>query len=63
MTRADAERLAADARRRGLTGIWVVTRFPRLFDPQRAIPATLGEDRRTVRDVRFAPLIVEHYRL
>jgi hypothetical protein len=63
MTRADAERLVADARRRGLEGIWVVTRFPRLFDPQRTLPAAFGEERRDVRDVRFAPLIVEHYRL
>jgi len=63
MTRADAQRLVADARRRGLTGIWVVTRFPRLFDPDRTIPAAFREDRRDVRDLRFAPLIVDHYRL
>jgi hypothetical protein len=63
MTRADSERLVADARRRGLTGIWVVTRFPRMFDPERTVPGAFGEDRRDVRDIRFAPLIVDHYRL
>lgn len=63
MTPADAGRLAADARRRGLTGIWIVTRFPRMFDPDKTIPAALGEQNRDVRDIRFAPLIVEHYRL
>lgn len=63
MITADSERLAADARRRGLKGVWIVTRFPRLFDPGRTIPAALGEGNRDVRDVRFAPLIVEHYRL
>jgi uncharacterized membrane protein len=63
MTRADAGRLVADARRRGLTGIWVVIRFPRLFDPQASLPEAFGPGRRDVRELRFAPLIVEHYRL
>jgi uncharacterized membrane protein len=60
ITDAEAERLAADARARGLTGIWVVSRLPRLFDPGGALPRALGPGRR---DMRFAPLIVDHYRL
>ncbi|HEY5722283.1 MAG TPA: hypothetical protein VIT45_08160 [Allosphingosinicella sp.] len=63
MTSADARRLVTDARRRGLTGIWIVTRFPRLFDPGRTIQAAFAEESRDVRDLRFAPLIVDHYRL
>jgi mannosyltransferase len=63
MTRADATRLVADAKARGLAGIWVVTRFPWLFDPGSSLPAAFGPDRRDLRDVRFAPLIVDHYRL
>ena len=63
MTSSDAARLAADARARGLRGVWIVTRFPRLFDPGRTIPAALGEQNRGLRETRFAPLIVEHYRL
>jgi uncharacterized membrane protein len=60
MTDADAERLAADARARGLSGIWVVSRLPRLFDPGGAVPRALGPGRRYM---RFAPLIVDHYPL
>ena len=60
LTEAEAARLAAEARARGLTGIWVVSRLPRLFDPGGALPRALGPGRR---DMRFAPLIVDHYRL
>jgi hypothetical protein len=60
LTDAEAARLVADARARGLTGIWVVSRLPRLFDPGGALPRALGPGRRYM---RFAPLIVDHYRL
>jgi mannosyltransferase len=63
MTEADAARLVADARRRGATGIWVVSRFPALFDPGDALAAAFAPAGRDLREVRFAPLIVDHYRL
>jgi hypothetical protein len=63
MTRADSDRLVADAKSRGLAGIWVVTRFPWLFDPGSSLPAAFGPERRDPRETRFAPLIVDHYRL
>jgi hypothetical protein len=62
VTRADADRLVGQARARGVTGIWLVSRFPRLFDPQKAMPRALGEERRVLRELAFAPLVVEHYR-
>ena len=62
MGEGDAAHLVADARRRGVDGIWVVSRFPRWFDPggslARAFPAPPVE-----RSIGFAPLLVEHYRL
>jgi len=62
MGEGDAAHLVADARRRGMDGIWVVSRFPRWFDPGgsvgRAFPAPPVE-----RSAGFAPLLVEHYRL
>ena len=63
MTGEDAGRLVADARRRRLSGIWVVSRFPSLFDPGGTLPAAFGPGARDVRNLRFAPLIVDHYRL
>jgi len=63
VTREDADRLVADARARGLTGIWLVSRFAPWFDPAGALPEAFGPGSRDVRDLRFAPLVVEHYRL
>jgi hypothetical protein len=60
LTEADAARLAAGARARGLTGIWVVSRLPRLFDPGSALPRALGTGRR---DRRFRGLVLDHYEL
>lgn len=63
VTPADAARLVAEARARGVSGIWLVSRFPTLFDPGGALPRALGADRRTLREPGFAPLLVEHYRI
>jgi uncharacterized membrane protein len=63
MTDADAARLVAEARAHGLTGIWVVSRMPHLFDPGGALPRAFGAGNRDLSDTRFAPLIVDHYRL
>jgi len=57
----DARALVADARVRGRTGIWVVSRFAGWFDPEQALPRALGAP--ASRDVIFAPLVVDHYRL
>lgn len=59
----DAARMVAEARGRGLRGIWVVSRLPGLFDPGRELPAALGSARRLPAERAFAPLLVEHYRL
>lgn len=61
MTEADAARLVADARRRGVVGVWVVSRFPALFDPGGALPEALGRPGES--EDSYAPLTVDHYRL
>lgn len=61
VTAADAERLVADARRRGVSGIWLVSRFPRWFDPEANLAAALGEPAEATS--AFAPLWIQHYRL
>jgi hypothetical protein len=60
-TAADAVWLMADARGRGLKGIWLVSRFPALFDPGTALPAALGRDHLRQHNAMFAPLLVDHY--
>jgi uncharacterized membrane protein len=59
MTEADAAGLVAEARRRGLRGVWVVSRFPALFDPGGALPKALGAPLSS--EESFAPLTVAHY--
>lgn len=63
VTTADVVRLVADARARGVTGVWLVRNPSALFDPEGAFAAVLG--RPSSRGTRnpFAPLLVEHYRL
>jgi mannosyltransferase len=63
VTRDDAARIVADARGRGIKGVWVVSRFPSLFDPGGALPKELGRGSRDLREIRFAPLLIDHYRL
>jgi uncharacterized membrane protein len=60
MTAADAARLTAEARRRGIKGVWVVSRFPALFDPGADLPRALGPPDR---GAEFVPLAVRHYAL
>lgn len=57
----DAARLVADARARGVGGVWLVSRFAFWFDPERRLRRTLG--RPVAAERGFAPLIVEYYRL
>lgn len=58
----DAARLVADARGRGVEGVWLVSRFARWFDPGRSVGAAFGGPP-AERSAGFAPLLVEHYRL
>jgi hypothetical protein len=60
MSSADAARLSADARRRGLKGVWVVSRFPTLFDPGADLPRFLGP---ADQGADFVPLTARHYAL
>lgn len=60
LSEADAARLAVDARARGVRGVWVVSRFPGLFDPSGALPKALGDP--VSSEEGYTPLTVEHYR-
>lgn len=62
MTAQDSARLVEEARRRGLDGVWIVYRFPRLFDPENNLRTVLPEAG-SERFTSFAPLLVVHYRL
>ncbi|MGQ0558748.1 MAG: hypothetical protein ACT4OE_04065 [Sphingosinicella sp.] len=57
----DAARLVADARRRNASGIWLVSRFGPWFDRGASLNRALGAP--SSREIRFAPLLIEHYRL
>ena len=61
VTAADSARLVGDARRRGVRGIWLVSRFPRWFDPEGHLAAALGQPAGGTS--AFAPLLIQHYRL
>lgn len=67
VTAADAQRLVADARRRGVSGLWVVRNPSRTFDPDDALRAALGDPiprpGPSPGPNPFAPLRVKHYRL
>lgn len=63
VTEADAKEFADGARRRNVAGIWLVSRFPALFDPAGALPRALGPSHLAARDLEFQPLIVEYYKL
>ena len=63
MTEADAARAVADAAVRHVRGLWVITRFSGLFDPEDSLRRRLGPDRRRLRDTSFAPLVIEYYAL
>jgi len=57
----DADRLVREARARGTTGIWVVSRFESWFDPAATLRHALGAPDSS--ETGLAPLIVHHYRL
>jgi uncharacterized membrane protein len=63
MTEADAARVVAGAEARHATGVWVITRFSGLFDPDDSLRRRLGPVRRRLRDTGFAPLVIEYYAL
>lgn len=63
VTRSDAARLVADARRRGVAGVWLVRTPARLYDPDDSFKPVLGQPIATGDSDRFEPLRVEHYRL
>jgi mannosyltransferase len=63
MTGADAARTVADAEARHVRGLWVITRFSGLFDPEDSLRRRLGSERRRLRDTSFAPLVIEYYAL
>jgi hypothetical protein len=63
MTGADAARAVAGAEARRVQGVWVITRFSGLFDPEDSLRRRLGPERRRLRDTRFAPMVIEYYRL
>ena len=62
LTASDVQRLVGEARKRGVSGIWVVSRFPGLFDPSGALPAALGGGDGGA-EAEFAPIGIRHYRL
>jgi len=53
MTDADAARAVADAEARHVQGLWVITRFSGLFDPEDTLRRRLGPERRHLRDTGF----------
>ena len=61
VTAADSARLVEGARRRAVRGVWLVSRFPRWFDPEGNLAAALGAPAGGTS--AFAPLLVQHYRL
>ncbi len=63
VTRADVLRLVADARRRNVTGVWLVRNPSTIFDPDDALDAVLGVPVPQPGPKRFAPLRVDRYRL
>jgi uncharacterized membrane protein len=62
LTDADVRRLIGEARGRGARGVWVVSRFPNLFDPGGALAASLGAGD-AGSGMAFAPIGIRHYRL
>lgn len=58
---ASGRGLVEDARRRGVEGVWVVSRFPHWFDPHGHLRRALG--RPIEATAAFAPILVERYRL
>ena len=62
LTEADVRRLVGEARGRGARGVWVVSRFPKLFDPGGALAASLGAGD-AGSGTAFAPIGIRHYRL
>ena len=63
MTRADADRLVADAEARGVGGVWLVSRFGGLFDPDFQLWRRLGGGRHRATELGFVPLVIQYYRL
>lgn len=63
MTGGDAASAVAAAEARHVQGLWVITRFSGLFDPEDSLRRRLGPERRRLRDTSFAPLVIEYYRL
>lgn len=63
VTTADVVRIVADARRRGVAGVWLVRNPSALFDPRDAFTAVLGRPVSRGDRNPFRPLRVEHYRI
>lgn len=57
----DAARLVEDARRRGVAGVWVVSRFPHWFDPEASLPRAFAAP--PVERSYHGALLIDHYRL
>jgi hypothetical protein len=63
LTAEEAHRVVAEARGRRVSGVWIVSRFPRLFDPGDTLASSLRNDQLGERETYFAPILLQHYRL
>ena len=53
--------LVAAARKRGVRGVWLVSRMPLLFDPGSTLKRALGPQSLKSQETAFDPIIVEHF--